>query len=1050
MHLRLGLCAVLLLAACHHGTSTSDAGPTDAGPFDAGPADSGPPPPAFRCDLDLSPFLTSTATGAFARPISDASDLLTGDAAQGKIGDYLIGNDKVHIIVQGPDRHLGPQPFGGNIIDAALVGDDMHDEFGEVGLFYNFGRTVDAQHFEVLRDGSEGGPAVIAASGQDALNDWVAVKTQLQQKLGAPPLVDPEQALPLRITNYFVLAPGEKRVKEITAFCNDGAQPVGLEAGDLTDPGGNVEFFNPDACVHGFGYSNTFCFGLDGLSWYGYLGTGVAYGYAPYHPGSATRPEENSVSLTVAGVTGSVLGATGIPGLLSWFNPDAGVRQGELDVPANGQAVMARDFVVGRDLGDVATTIETTRAALLNRTVVPLSGTVTDTLGSPVAGARVAVERAGSAIGVETIFTTDANGQYQGALYPGSYNVSAWAPGRPIASPQPVALSGSPVTQDFTLSLTRSLSVTVQDDASNPLPAKVTLLCVESGGCPTSNSQLGLYTDITRDPLPNDVALQGFVPPSGTATFQVPPGEYDALVSRGPAYSIYPPTWPGSGQFLDMRVADKSLAATLVRVVDTTGWLASDFHVHAINSPDSYVPNVDRVESYLAEGMEVLVSTDHEFVTDLAPYNQALGGQSLLATVIGEECSPMNFGHYILYPYPIVRSDLNGGALDWAGGSGPTFTLGQMFSAARNAGIGTIQFNHPRGFLGGLSYLQVDMDTLATHAPAANFRMDPGTTPANDTGLMSSNFDSFELLNPGIDGFDGNSDAAHANFNDWFTLLSEGLKATGTGVSDTHMQFATAAGYWRTWVQTGVDSPANLQPAQLSSAVNTMKATVSDGPFIVFTGHRLDASGNPASADVGPGEVIPPGAGDVELTIDVQVPEYMDLSRIELYTHSPGDDATCPLDPAGPNAATERVACNGVSNTHWPSSSILASRDVVLGPNDLETVGTVDGQAVHRYHHLETFQIPAPAGDTWIVPFVYGTTDLFPLVYAKVDSTGQRVPAIPFALANPIFIDADGNGYDHPPFTPPSSASAPLPVAKPPPPDQQRGLREFMEIMTAK
>lgn len=1037
---RRWLLALLLLAACHPHKAQ---GPDDGGARDAG-VDGGPVVPAYRCDVDLSPFIDEAGHGAFVRAIQDRGDLLTGSAAQGKLGDYLLGNAAIRVIVQGPDRHLGPQPFGGNIIDAALTGPGMHDEFGEVGLFYNFGRTVDAQHMEVLRDGSQGGTAVLAASGPDALNDWVAVKGQLAAKLGAPPVTDPDVALPLRITNYFLLSPSEKRVREITAFCNDGSAPTTLSVGDFTDPGGAVEFFNPDACVHGFGYANGFCFGLDPLSWYGYLGDGVAYGYAPYHPGSATQPEESSEALTVAGVTGSILGAPGLPGLLAWFEPDAGPRAGALTVPAGGSALLARDFIVGRDLGEVASIIARSRAQAVNRTVVALSGKVTDPAGSPIAGARVAAER-NTGIGVETVFTTDASGAFGGTLNAGSYALSAWAPGRAISARFDVSLTGQPVVQNIALGDTHALTVKVASERGDPLPAKVTLLC--SGPCPAPSSKLDLYTDVTRDPLPDDVQVQGFVPPSGTATFFAPPGQYQVVVSRGPAYSIFPATFPAAGAAVDLRSSDQSLSATLVRVVDTTGWLASDFHVHAINSPDAYVPNLDRVLAYLGEGMEVLVSTDHDFVTDLAPYNAALGGQGLMATVIGEECSPMAFGHYILYPYPRVEGDLNGGALDWAGGGHPTDTLSEMFSAARKAGAGTIQFNHPRGFLGGFSYLKVDLDTLASHAPPEAFRMAPPHPTAADTGLMSGAFDSIELMNPGVDSFDPVN--AHALFNDWFTLLSEGVKVTGTGVSDTHQQFATAAGYWRTWVQAGVDRPGDLLPSQLSAAVNAMHATVSDGPFMKVTAHRLDALGGAVGPEVGPGGTVGPGAGDVEVTVDVQVPTYMSVDRIELFTHVPADDGHCPIDPASATAATERVACNGEPSLNWPASSVLATRTFTLSPADLETVATVAGAPVQRYHHLETFTVPAPATDNWLVAFVYGSSDLFPLVYRKVDGNGNHVPAAPFALSNPIFLDADGNGYDHPPFTPGAPRPA-APAAPPPAPDRLRGLDAFFQGINEK
>lgn len=1012
----------------------TDAGPTPP-PYDAGPVvvpDAGPALPPWRCGLDLTPYLADTGTGASLHQITQASDLLPGVSAQAKVGDWRLQNDQVIAIVQGPDRHIGPQPFGGNIIDAALVGPDAHDEFGEVGLLYNFGRTVDAQHFEVLADGAQGGSAVLAASGEDALNDWLGIKNQLHAQLGKGPAVDPDVALPLRITHYYVLSPGQKRVRYLTALCNDGDADVVLAAGDLTDPGGSVEFFNPDACIHGFGYSQGTCFGLDPLSWFGYQGTGVAYGYAANQTSNPMQPEELSAVLTVAGVTGSILSAPGLDGLLKWFDDTVTHRAGELLIPGHQSKYISRDFVIGRDLGDVASTIEQSRSQQENRATVPLSGTVRDPAGAPVPGARVTLERANTTLGVEAVFVTDSSGQYKGQLFGGAYQISAWANGRVPTAKTAVTLSRTPVVQDLTLGATRTLTVHVQAVDGSALPAKVSLLCV--GPCPAPSRALDLYTDTSRDPFPSDVQLIGFVPPAGTAAFQVPPGHYQLVVSRGPTYAVWPPSWPGSGHATDLSTADATVTATLAKVIDTSGWLGADFHVHGVNSPDSYVGDVERVLSFLGEGDEVLVSTDHDYVTDLAPANLALGGQSLLTTVIGEEASPMDFGHYILFPFPHDASQLNGGALDWAGGTGPTFTLGQLFHAARQQGAQTIQFNHPRGSLGGFSYLRVDMDTLATHSAALDFRMAPDRTSTTDTGLMGSDFNALELLNPGLDSFDPSN--AYGLFNDWFTLLSQGMKVTGTGVSDTHQRFATAAGYWRTYVHVGTDKPQEMAPAQLSAAVNAQQAFGTNGPFVLFHAHRVNPDGS-AGADVESGGVLG-GTGNVELVVDVQVPESMDITKIELYTHLPTDDASCPIQLDDPNANTTRVGCNGMSANRWPNTSVLASHTVVLGANERQLVATVDGQPVRRYHHVETFVVPAPTADNWFVAMVYGSTDLFPLVYSGVSSSGARNPAKPFAFTNPIYVDADGAGFDHPPFHPlrPSRPHVP-----PPPPAPARPVK---------
>src|SRR5690606_35770552 len=123
------------------------------------------------------------------------------------------------------------------------------------------------------------------------------------------------------------------------------------------------------------------------------------------------------------------------------------------------------------------------------------------------------------------------------------------------------------------------------------------------------------FTEVGKDALPTGVQEIRFVPPSGTLTIDLPAGQYHVLVSRGPEYSIHPNTYPSvPGTAVDLRTGDRVLDATLVKVVDTTGWLSADFHVHAINSPDSRINNLHRVLNFAGEGVDILVATDHDVV----------------------------------------------------------------------------------------------------------------------------------------------------------------------------------------------------------------------------------------------------------------------------------------------------------------------------------------------------------------------------------------------------------------------------------------------------
>ena len=48
------------------------------------------------------------------------------------------------------------------------------------------------------------------------------------------------------------------------------------------------------------------------------------------------------------------------------------------------------------------------------------------------------------------------------------------------------------------------------------------------------------------------------------------------------------------------------------------GALSGDFHVHGAASYDSSIPDQDRVVSFLAAGLDVIVATDHDVVTSYA------------------------------------------------------------------------------------------------------------------------------------------------------------------------------------------------------------------------------------------------------------------------------------------------------------------------------------------------------------------------------------------------------------------------------------------------
>lgn len=1029
-----------------------------------------PPPnvegPVNRCEADLTPFLSKVGSGASARRIESADQLIGGEAAQGRIGDLMLENDKIRVIIQGPDRHIQPNPYGGQIIDADIRRDGPgRDAFGKIAPLYAFGRTQKATSVDVYRDrdGRAGGAAVVVADGVDAVNDFININSMIGNMIpGVSLAIDPSADLPLKISTYYILNPGETRVRMVTALCNVGGQPITIPVGDLIDSGGDLEFFNPQSCTKGFGYAGCL---VDNMSWYGFQGDGVAYGYAPQDPNVPGKASVNNGALVVSGVAGTLLGAAetrpAIDGLLAWTDESARTRDGQIRIPANEGKLLVRDFVVGRDLGAVASAIFAYRSESLGTALGQIKGRVLDQ-DSPIAGARVAIERdvptpyGGTERIIETVFTTDVNGFYEGTLPAGDYQISAWAKGRKPSELVSVSIPSSGVAErDFTLGTPRKLTVSITDLDGAPSPGKVTILC-EQHPCEVRNSRLVKYYDSVRDALPDNVALMAYVGPTGTAEFLLPPGNYRAVVTRGPEWSVWPNTWAplnstdaSTGAPLDLTSGDGKIEATLARVLDTPGWMSADFHVHAINSPDAYVPNTARVVSYLGEGVDILVATDHDFVTDLSPYVRELKAEKLIATVVGSEITTFDYGHTNVFPLVADLDDFTGGAFDWAGGDGPGFAPPVIFEKAREMGAKTVQINHPRGALGVFSATRLDTDTLATRAPPEPFRITPidGATEL-DTRLFGPNFNALEIFNGSDDHPD--RDNAKALLNDWFTFLSRGVLVAGTGVSDTHQLYANSPGYWRSYVDVGSDATDTLDPHVLSASVNALKVVATNGPFVTLRAYKVDGDGQQVGEAVGVGGTLASDGGEVELEVDAQIPAWMSLSKIEIYTHIPGGDGPCPDAMDFKKYPNSRVACDGQGNTNWPAEGIAASADLVEADFELVKAAEKDGVVYNRKRVVKKFRLPeAPSSDTWYVASVRGESTTFPLFYAGLDSNSKRAnDGRPAAFTNPVFIDVDGGGYDNFPArayqpTGAKSFAAPQPQPMPKKPEPARRPMTF-------
>src|SRR5258706_10500141 len=101
------------------------------------------------------PPATGAAQSVFTGAVTDPSQLVSGPARSGMVGDFFIKNDRATFIVQAPTRVIGVIPQGGNVVDAVLTDNGVQtvdDHFGELGLIYLLGRTCEPDSIEIVRD----------------------------------------------------------------------------------------------------------------------------------------------------------------------------------------------------------------------------------------------------------------------------------------------------------------------------------------------------------------------------------------------------------------------------------------------------------------------------------------------------------------------------------------------------------------------------------------------------------------------------------------------------------------------------------------------------------------------------------------------------------------------------------------------------------------------------------------------------------------------------------------------------------------------------------
>lgn len=744
--------------------------------------------------------------GARAQVLSSDGPWMQHELAMARPGDVLIENAFVRFYIAGTDPARASLPHAGRIVDAGLAaspGRPDYDGIEEIYPLVNIAPLVDVSVL-VASDGADGDDARVVVEGRlEAIPDAFSLQ-------GAQPRV-----VPVRVTHVYSLGSDDRALEIRTRVENTSAEPQPVKIGELAT-------FGDDEAES---FSVPGGFGLDSeahvLELVGSAHETRAVSYAMFGDGVPLTLFEQS---TVRDQMGS-----NDTGMWGYHVADTVLEPGEV-------LEVARYLAVGSDVASVLGEVPTHAAPGRVR------GSVTSG-GRALAGARVSFFRDPELRDFVTQALSVVGGGFDAALPPGDYFAVATGRGngelvatpevvRELAEghlPSPVTALTVPIDGDARLELelgaAARVRLTVRDTRGAPLPSKITFIAEDERPPPLTIAG-------ERVPYPSQGIRQLVWTATGDAELALEPGVYTVIASHGPSYELD----VRSGVVLEPG-ATGALELVLERVLEHEGWLAMDSHVHGVFSQHGEATGIERVITEAAEGLDVAISTDHDFVSDYGPAAARTGLAGRLLNVSGVELTTRN-GHHCIWPLTYDAASARGGAP-----SQGTLSLEQSYAHYRERGGKVFTVAHGAGYFKKAGY-------------------DARTGTVSRPERFTWGFNAMELHNG--KGWGGGAELVPI----FASLINHGRRIAAVAASDSHSR-AFEVGVGRTYVRVGAARDAE----SVAAGVLGLHTVASTGPFVA-----LDAGG------AGPGDLVTPdAAGGVTITLEVRAASWMPIERVMLF-----------------------------------------------------------------------------------------------------------------------------------------------------------------------
>lgn len=989
----LGLASLVATSGCGTGTC---AGSTD---------------PACRTPTPCAGLAFECAAGTTNVHVLAAGEAIPiGPDALASPGDVVLQNDRVVVVIDALDHPHYVAPTGGNIVDLAStdgIEDSLTHLFHGVGLLP--GDSV-AYHTLVIDDGE----------GYDA----VEVRGALA---GHPEAV---------VVTRYEVRPCEPGIRVRTEIVNGTPD---TQTWALTDA---WYWSGREALPFAPGVGAGFVQGgfLDPLeaSW-----VAQPYFAAASHADPAASYGEVACNVSLHGLHSDQLTAVGPP-------PRA--------VPPRDAEIFDRFIVVepGRSVAGPIDTLLEVRRQLFGETWTELTGTVTlegDTsgLGEEARASLIIEEGAPDAPRTErtpvTQVTPDATGRWTARVRRDrDYVVVAQAFGRDVTTVAVTAAGETTEAPTITLTASARIDLEVTVDGA-PDHAQVFVVPADDateadvrgrllGGFVSCAPLLGASTG--GSPACDRVMV------NGSDSVEVPPGSYVVYATAGPFASLARSTVTlAAGDVETVTLAIETMA------VAPLGTLSGDFHVHGGASFDTSVPDLDRVQAFLASRIDVIAATDHDVVWDYAAARTMLNADERMHVMVGLEATghilfdlvpgaslPQVIGHWNVWPLPFEPDGPYRGA-PWDELVEPGPLMDRFVEAGWPRDTGIVQLNHP------WAASQVGRDLGFPRAVGVNAteplpRTDVSGWDGTGPGLVmrtvpGSSFGNADYHTQEVMNGTENEDLLPYRAY-WFYLLNQGIIRAGTANSDSHTLVDNVLGTPRTLVWSD-ETVADFDEVAFNAAMRA-------GRMIGTNGAVIDAMMGDAGGDgVGPSTIpftpVPTGAqlllrvvaapwvpvtevrivvnGEVARTLVAELTQPTDpfgtepvvrffggLALAELGV-MPGTDAWIVVEAGEPLPPSADLNCDGIPDTGDNTGDGVADwRDTDRNDDDVIDASDVEG----------IIQVPACDADAIIGPMP--RTPRGPRDGARYPFAVVTPLAYSYAFTNPFLIDWGGDGFDAP------------------------------------